>query len=52
MWEKEELLVLVRHFNESIALLRENRFLHDTLDRLVSRSIKPPVPPPELSIRP
>jgi hypothetical protein len=51
LWEKEEFLVLPYHFSENIALLCEDMFLHDAPDRLVGRNVKPPVPPPELSIR-
>lgn len=47
----EELQVLPYHFSGGITLLREDNFSHQTPDRLVGRNVKPPVPPPELSIR-
>ncbi|MFA7060790.1 MAG: hypothetical protein WC156_08235 [Pedobacter sp.] len=51
LWGKEELQVLPYHFNGGIALLRKGTFSHQLPDRLVSRSVRPPVPPPELSTR-
>lgn len=51
LWGKEELQLLPYNFNGGITLLREDRFFHHSPLQLVGRSIKPPVPPPELSIR-
>ncbi len=50
LWEKEEVPIPASHFNESIILYCGNNFSHEASGRLVSRDIKPPVPPPELSI--
>lgn len=50
LWGKEELQVLPYHFSGSNVLLRKDRFSHQTSDRLVSRNVKPPVPPPERPI--